>query len=731
VAQRVLLAKGERVGLLTDGDELRLLICDPARPESHIAIQMRGATGWRGVRSVPDSYRLLLALASPAGMAALPDLTEQARLTQTRVTEKLRVQARKAIEEFVQAVLDQPENQDVIESWDDRQALAKALWREGLVLIYRLLFVFKLESAADPARAFSFASSRLWRQTFSPTTALAPIVGDVLKGASTGSFLESSLRALFRVFARGLDSSELKVSPLGGMLFGRSTTPLLDELHWGEYAVARLLDNLLWTPGGGKIERMRVHYGPLDVEDLGRVYEALLELEPGIATEPMCRLRRQKLEVVVPAEQGEPYKAVDGAKGKTKVQWVEDIPTDRFYLRVGLGRKSTGSYYTPHPFVRFLVQETLEPQVTERSPRKNPQPAGILALKVLDPAMGSGHFLVEACRFLGDQLYEACRLCDELAVEAEQQAEKEAKESSKLALRTRAAELRKRVEDLPDPDDALLAYLPSRAPEGEASGLSQFLALALCRRLVAVHCLYGVDKNPLAVELAKLSLWLESYAEGLPLTFMDHRLVLGDSLTGPFIEHLLTYPHSGEPVEGLYVQGVNGRLKATLANALSHVRDLETSVGKDVAELQLKCLAKQSMDDALAPFRTLAAAWSGGVMMGDDADDSAYEATLKSIAGGNDAGGLIDSWPVLGRMVEVGKEGLPFDLAFPEVFHCGGELERSGGFDAIVGNPPWDTVRPLTKEFFANFDIAILDAPTKNERDQVEDRLRVCDFSDS
>src|SRR5690606_11687607 len=98
---------------------------------------------------------------------------------------------------------------------------------------------------------------------------------------------------------------------------------------------------------------------------------------------------------------------------------------------------------------------------------------------------------------------------------------------SRDRLLNRAAELRKRVEDLPDPEDELVAYLPSRAVEGEESGLSQRKAECLCRRLVAVHCLYGVDKNPLAVELAKLSLRLESYAEGLPLTFLDHRLICG------------------------------------------------------------------------------------------------------------------------------------------------------------------------------------------------------------
>ncbi len=169
------------------------------------------------------------------------------------------------------------------------------------------------------------------------------------------------------------------------------------------------------TTGQG---RQRVHYGPLGVEDLGRVYEALLELEPGIATEDMCRLRRAKLEVVVPEEQGERYRGQvaptngdedgdededndsDGNGRRSRVQWIEPIKEGRLYLRVGLGRKATGSHYTPHRFVRFLIRETLGPQVEEQSPRSDPNPPEILKLKVLDPAMGSGHFLVEACHRL-------------------------------------------------------------------------------------------------------------------------------------------------------------------------------------------------------------------------------------------------------------------------------------------------------------------------------------------
>jgi hypothetical protein len=892
VAQRVLLATGERVGLLTNGIHLLILISDPARPDSTITIPVEG--GWKRSREIPDSFRLVLALSSPNGIAALPEIVEKARLQQARVTKELRVQARQAVERFIQEVLDNPANSLWFASHPDRDALAKQLWHEGLFIVYRLLFIFKLESTDDPARSFSFASTSLWRNTFSPSTALAVFARKVLDtGANTGTMLEHGIRSLFRMFEDGIECTELVVKPLGGALFGQGATPNLSQLTWGERAVALLFDKLLWTaPKRGSTSRERVHYGPLDVEDLGRVYEALLELEPGISIERMCRLRRSKLEVVVPFAQGEKYKAggdkaedgrrktdvpkrkaflneykdtklsglaslatsngdhrtglqseqmlsaggtlysdgsdearrgsdcieysgrsrPDGIAGilplsehrsrqpdgtgdpdsnstspllsddrtnwtdttvdinpvdddesadeeiedelnpsasrrtSTVVEWIEEIPPNRFYLRVGLGRKATGSFYTPHSFVRFLIQETLGPQADERSPRDNPDPLALLKLKVLDPAMGSGHFLVEACRYLGDKLYEACRLCDDIASTLEHKADAAKSDVEKQKLIEQALVMRQRVVDLPDPDDELVRYLPSRSAEGEASGFSQKRAEALCRRLIATHCLYGVDKNPLAVELAKLALWLESHAEGMPLTFMDHRLVAGDSLSGPFWDKLIFRPGKpSEPIENLFHQGLNLKLSETLRKAVRKVQELDATLGASVADIQHKVSVKAELDRALTPFRIAAAAWSGGVMLGPNAcDDTAYGQLLQTIANTGELPEMIENVKLrmmIARGLGVGEipakreaicaviEGgkcvpaLAYDLAFPEVFYPSGQPWGREGFDAVVGNPPWDTIRKNEDQFFGGHDFTFLDPPTKREKKAIKERL--------
>jgi hypothetical protein len=752
VAERVLLATGERIGLLTNGLELRLIFSDPARRASFASFSLSQWKQLRYTDPVPDAFRVLIAFAQADAQrdARLQDVIEQARLKQGQVTKDLRVQARKAVEAFVQSVLDHPANKEILRDYVARNdVLAKQLWREALTMIYRMLFILRGESGGRETPPFSFASTSLWRNTYSPSNAqpgnLAWVAQKVREeGMPSGEFLEAGLRAIFKAFEHGLNATELHIAPLGGALFGAESTPLLDRLKWGEHGCAELIDNLLRAPRGKGQGRslVRLSYRDLGVEELGRVYEALLELEPGISAEAMVRLRRAKLEVVVPLEQGEKYRPKDEGGGmrdeaieeaeesidaedesqgdasqseisnqKSKIEWVEAIAPDQFYLRVGLGRKSSGGHYTPDTFVRFLVQETLGPLIEALSPKDDPQPLAILRLNVLDGAMGSGHILIGACRFMGERLYEACVACAE-----------------------RGLWERIPVEVAP--------YLPGRRPEGESeAGLSAEKARAMCKRLVAVHCLYGVDKNPLAVSLAKVSLWLESFAEGLPLTFLDHRLVCGDSLLGPInlfgdaantaADSPMTPPYATTPIDVALAQGVKAQLRDRLGVALQRVRDLDATVGTDEADIAAKHNAKRDLDAALQPFIDLCVAWSGGIMLGrEHVDEDGYREAMQLVATGAwPIDPLADDGPLTAgfrTMLQKGRNAgvLVYPLVFPEVFFPTSDVDHMEGFDAEVMNPPWDRMLPADKEFFAAYDLGVLAAPTKRERDEVEGRLK-------
>lgn len=695
-AHRVLRAGKERMGLLTNGQELRLLISDPALPDSHLSFPL---DAWRAPDNPtrpppeepigpppeaqpgppPEGLDLLLRLASEPGVAALPRVLDAARLHQARVTDGLRSQARAALEGFLQAVIQQAPAPPDAPPPDAPPP--DAIWHDGLVLIHRLLFILKLEASSDPAQGFSFAATRLWRESLSPNQALGPLVRRHLDhGQATGTMLETGLRQLFRAAREGLRCAELVIAPLGGALFAADTMPVLDRLPWGERAVALLLDRLLWTsPAGGA--RERVHYGALDVEVLGGVYESLLDLEPGIAGRPMTRLRRGAREVVTTANPTHPLA-------------VEAIPAGRFFLRAGQGRKASGSYYTPTGFVRFLVAESLGPACRSRSPGDDPDPGAILALRVLDPATGSGHFLVEACRFLAEALFDACRRCDALARDP-------------ATPPARAAVLAARIAALPDPDGLLASWLPALAK----GGIAERRAMALCRRLVAVHCLYGADRNPLAIELAKLALWLESHAEGLPLTFLDHRLVQGDSLAGPFLDDMQRLPVGGGMLDPLLAAGLAERLAAMHATAVEQVRRIGATLGRDLADLARKQAAREALEAARAPLVNLARAWAGAAVLATREGDDEWQALAQAVA-------ATGAWPAAptprqAAMLEAGAEALPWDLAFAEV----------AGFDAVIGNPPWDVIQHNMSDFVAGHDLSVLDAPTRRERAAIEARV--------
>jgi hypothetical protein len=304
---------------------------------------------------------------------------------------------------------------------------ADALYRQLLRLVYRLLFLLTAEErglmGGDPLYRDHYGVGRL-RRLCTRRTAY-----------TDHDDLWLSLRALWLVLTDERMARLLDAPPLNGELFAHQE---LDDASIANLDLLRAFWHLAFYREGNAPPR-RVNYAALDTEELGSVYESLLDYHPAITFDTRGR------------------------------------PT--FVLTFGSERKATGSYYTPPSLVNELVQSALAPVLEERvRPCRTAQEkeAALLALNVLDPACGSGHFLLAAARRLGKEL---------------------------ARIRT--------GEDEPAPERVREAI-----------------------RDVVAHCIYGVDRNPLAVELARVALWLESHAEGKPLTFLDHRIKCGDSLVG-------------------------------------------------------------------------------------------------------------------------------------------------------------------------------------------------------
>ena len=344
------------------------------------------------------------------------------------------------------------------------------------------------------------------------------------------------------------------------------------------------------------------------------------------------------------------------------------------YVTQALDRRSSGTYYTPRSLAEDVVRHALEPVVYAPGPAESADratwrlkaPAELLALTVCDMAMGSGAFLVAGCRYLGACLEESWDALGEGAWTVE------------------GAAATGGPGELPLPAE--------RA--------------ALARRLVADRCLYGVDKNPMAVDMAKLSLWLVTMARDRPFSFLDHALREGDALLGVTslaqVEHLHLNPARGEALQG----ALFGFSRPAVERALARRRELEGFPVFDVRDTEAKARLHTEAEEAVRVVRVLgdvvvAAALAGGA--GDD-----YDTALTSVApdvraaldpgSGEDRRALalaelrarVAEWTAAGRPAQ-SSDRAPFHwpLEFPEV-------SAAGGFSAIIGNPPFQGGQKIT-----------------------------------
>lgn len=386
----------------------------------------------------------------------------------------------------------------------------------------------------------------------------------------------------------------------------------------------------------------RINYAALDVEELGSVYESLLEFQP-----------------VFSESEGKPT----------------------FDLLTGTERKSTGSYYTPPELVNELIQSALVPVIQDRlkeakTPAEKEQK--LLALTVCDPACGSGHFLLAAARRIGRELAIA-RTGDEE----------------------------------PSPEQMRLAV-----------------------RDVITHCIYGVDKNPLAVDLCKVALWLEGHTALKPLTFLDHRIRCGDSLVGVFDLAVL---REGIPDEAFTAvtgddKAVARRIKTQNKKEREHRQLGEFDVDMGVltsSRQQVNAIADDRPEDIRrkkklfssyqqegtdwCKDKTACDLWTAAFFVELTKENEQMRIipttnTVREYLGG---GVTADNPQVkIARALANQYRFFHWPLEFSEVF-------GRGGFDCVLGNPPWERIKIQEKEFFATRDVVIAQARNKSERERL------------
>jgi len=467
-----------------------------------------------------------------------------------------------------------------------RAQLTAHPYDQALTVVYRVLFLLFAEARGlvpvwHPVYRESYTIDALYRQSIAPETRPG---------------LWPALQAIARLAHAGCKAGDLDVTAFNGRLFSPRHAPLAEHCRVPE-DVARTLVLALATTGPAR-SRRRIAYHDLGVEQLGAVYERVLEHEP-VATRAGVSLRRTSTE-----------------------------------------RKATGSFYTPRSITEFVVRRTLQPLVAERAA------GGILDLRVVDPAMGSGAFLVAACRYLAEQ-------CEQALIRDGQ---------------WRAAEV----------------------SAGDRAGL---------RRQVAERCLYGVDLNPTAVQLARLSLWLTTLAAGKPLTFLDHHLAVGNSLLGGWLADLSRPPiRRAAPAPALPLfDDVSAVVAAHVLPQRLRLASQPSDSPQAVRDKERMFEALSGPDGPFARWRRAADAWCAAALWpGTPPAHAVVNEWLAAALGGATTlpAGQLARWLARAAQVAAGHAVFHWELAFPEVFFdAEGRRRSDGGFDAVLGNPPWDMLR--------------------------------------
>lgn len=711
------------LGLVTNGEQWMLVCAQRGETTAFISwyasLWLDEALTWRAFRTLLSATRFF---GVPEDQT-LPALLQASAKDQHEVTDQLGYQVRQAVEILVREIdrADQDSGRTLLQAVDEAR-----LYEAALTVMMRLVFLLAAEERGmlllgDPIYDQNYAISTLREQLRTH----ADRHGEALLERRYDAWCR--LLATFRAVYGGIWHADLRLPAYGGSLFDPDRFPFLEGRSDGDTiaaddgnelptATARPLpiDNRtvlhlleavqllrVQTPGSGPATTRTLSFRALDIEQIGHVYEGLLDHQAVRSAEPVLGLagtkdKEPEIPLSVPeaqAQQGdkalltflgtETGRSTSALRkawhdstpeplrlGRLRARCGNDpallervlpfaglvrdddygypvvIPAGSVYVTAGTDRRQSGTHYTPRSLTEPIVQHTLEPIVyigpAEGLPRAQWQlrPADeLLALKVCDMAMGSAAFLVQACRYLAERLVEAWEAgSGEWTVNSGQS-------------------------------------LPANHQTIPADVEERFVP---AKRLIADRCLYGVDKNPLAVEMAKLSLWLVTLDKNRPFTFLDHALRHGDSLIGADEPMFERWSHRVTTPEMSLFDMENRRL---LAEARSLRRQLQKLEIRDVRDAEEKARLLAEAEAKLARIRTGCDLLVGVKLLGlkqSDEDAVLAQAQLDFTAGREF--GAADAR----RAVAAARrhDALHWPFAFPEVF-------AQGGFDAFVGNPPF------------------------------------------
>ncbi len=567
------------------------------------------------------------------------------------IGDNLKENVYRAMKKIAEGFFSWPENQLDYNDPKTRELVQK----NTMILLYRLLFLLYAEGKGlldlrNESYRDSHSFDKIKKEVASKKDGPAQHYY-----MPTSTSLWGSLKSLFRLIDKG--SQELKIDHIihipayNGGLFEPEENRQLDKWTIGDSFLADAVD-LLSRSGVGEGGIGFVDYSTLEIRHLGSIYEGLLEYKVMVAESDLVVAGSEKERRWATLEE------YNQAKSKKKAfEEFEEFDRARkgeLYLTTDKGeRKATGSYYTPDYIVNYIVANTIGPVVEERwsaaEGSKSSYVNATLSVKVLDPAMGSGHFLVGAVEFLAVKLMAAAQH----DIEA-----------------------------------------------GLAEDDGQFTNDWAKREAVS-HCVYGVDLNDMAVELAKVSLWLDTISKDKPLSFLDHRLKKGNSLIGARLSDLKNYPGGKSRDENqtslpsfvspLFIKNLIGKIRELEGIEEDTLSDIKR---KEKVFEEFKGLPQYTKAKAIANVHT--SLYFGNQIEPTKNKDAemVYHDMFWGVAG-DEAEWKRKTWGQWFKQAQEMADQRAFfhwELEFPEIFFEEGTVKQTAGWDAVIGNPPYDVL---------------------------------------